>query len=136
MIGGVGQRVAANASPANTTMAPLPSDTASELDMTAGASPNDNYELREMVTVATTYLNQGLVDDAEDLLHEALGAGYDRADAIELQDRLRRARGIMQTSTPATPTPVKPARPLLAEAHFTAPLHGAERLSAEVQRAI
>jgi tetratricopeptide (TPR) repeat protein len=118
----------------------LPSDAnangqavASELDIALSASPNDNYELREMVNVATTYLNQGMVDDAEELLHEALNSGYDRADAVDLRERVRRMRGV---ADPAL-TPRAIVRPQhVGDARFTRPLPGTDRQPAEVQRAI
>jgi tetratricopeptide (TPR) repeat protein len=106
----------------------------SELDSALSASPNDNYELREMVSVATTYLNQGMVDDAEELLTEALTSGYNRADAIDLRERVRRMRGVAEPLTPM-PTP-RPSRSPMSDVRFTTPLPGADRQSAEVQRAI
>jgi tetratricopeptide (TPR) repeat protein len=107
----------------------------SELDTTLSASPNDNYELREMVSVATTYLNQGMVDDAEELLTEALTSGYNRADAIDLRERVRRMRGVADPVMRPAAAP-RPVRLLSSNAHFTTPLPGADRQPAEVQRAI
>lgn len=138
MVGVAGQRVTSSTDPAQATTALRATDLEhfGEPDVALSGRPNDNYELREMVSVATTYLNQGMVDDAEDLLQEALDAGYDRADAIELFDRVRRARGVMEPA-PAPSVAARPRTPLpLTAAHFTAPLPGVERLGAEVQRAV
>ena len=100
--------------------------------MAVTAAPNDNYELREMVSVATAYLDQGMVDDADELLREALDSGYDRPDAFALRERLRSARaGVAQEAAPALPLAQPPGI-----AHFTTSLPGVERQTPETQRAI
>ena len=67
----------------------------------ASSDPNESFELRDMVSLAITYFDRGMVDDAEELLHEALEAGYSRNDAVELLRRVRSVRGQTAIVTPA-----------------------------------
>ena len=99
--------------------------------------PNESYELRDMVSVAITYFERGMIADAEELLHEALEAGYTRPDSVELLQRVRAVRG--QTtligrnprggveSQTTTETTVR---------EFTRPLLGVDSQPALVRRSI
>ena len=96
-------------------------------------------ELQQIVEVATSYLETGLFDDADDILQEVLEAGTVSPEIEDLIKRIELARGdVGQTTTlgaPVEKTQDQPARrrPLI---YFTAPLAGAERLPRPVQRLI
>lgn len=95
-------------------------------------------ELRQIVEVATSYLETGLFDDADDILQEVLEAGTVSPEIDELIRRIEEARGA--AGRPATTMleddadagPIR-RQPLV---HLTAPLPGAERLPRAVQRLI
>ena len=101
--------------------------------------PNESFELRDMVSLAITYFERGMVDDAEEMLHDALEAGYTRADAAELLQRVRAVRG--QTTIVAgapgltsTTTPPSSAGPVMPQ--FTSPLPGVDAQPTLVRRSI
>jgi tetratricopeptide (TPR) repeat protein len=104
------------------------------LDTTNSSDPNESYELRDMIAVATTYLRKGQIDDAEDLLLEAIAAGYTRADARELQEAIRDERGQAPPNPPELSHILDPRRQQITQ--FTQPLPGIEQQSFEIQRAI
>ncbi|RIK42614.1 MAG: hypothetical protein DCC58_10800 [Chloroflexi bacterium] len=107
------------------------------LDLKIGpaSGPNESYELREMVAVATVYLDQGMLDDAEELLREVVDAGYSRPDAVELQNRIQVARSSEPVSEIPSPSAHDPAgrHPRVV---FTSPLPGVDRLPTAVQRMV
>ena len=95
-------------------------------------------ELRQIVEVATSYLETGLFDDADDILQEVLEAGTVSPEIDELIRRIEEARGAAgRPGTTMLDDAVEsgPARrqPLL---HLTAPLPGADRLPRSIQRLI
>ncbi|CAN5813967.1 hypothetical protein BH23CHL2_BH23CHL2_13400 [soil metagenome] len=98
---------------------------------------NDS-ELRQIVDVATSYLETGLFDDADDILQEVREAGAVSPEIEELIRRIEEARSESgQTAAAASditeePRPVH-RQPLI---HLTAPLSGSERLPRSVQRLI
>lgn|GEM_PF-842110 len=104
----------------------------------ASDDPNESFELRDMVSLATTYFDRGMVDDAEELLHEAIAAGYTRQDATELLQRVRAVRGqttlVTPLEEPATVESEKPADDVVHE--FTRPLPGADAQPTLVRRSI
>ena len=68
----------------------------------------DTYELRHILNVAAAYLDSGQVDDAEDLLQEAVDAGADHPDVKSLIRRLDHARGRSTSrSARAAPTTLR-----------------------------
>jgi tetratricopeptide (TPR) repeat protein len=120
--------------------------------------PNESYELRDMVAVASSYFDRGMIDDADEMLQEALAAGYSRSDAVELNQRIRAIRGdapamttaevqppaeaavpaaVADDEAPAEPPPM-PARPIrsVAVSDFTRPLPGADSQPLAVRRLI
>ena len=103
----------------------------------ASDDPNESFELRDMVNLAITYFERGMIDDAEELLTEALDAGYTRADAIELLRRVQAVRG--QTTLVASVTEKAVSPPTLSESvinEFTRPLPGADAQPTHVRRLI
>jgi tetratricopeptide (TPR) repeat protein len=66
----------------------------------AAGDPNASYELRDMVSVAASYFERGMIDDAEEMLVEALAAGYTRPNAFELRRRILAARGEPDAGAP------------------------------------
>lgn len=103
----------------------------------ASSDPNESFELRDMVSLAITYFDRGMVDDAEELLHEALEAGYTRNDAVELLRRVRSVRGHTAIVTPVTEAVNMPQGPSDIVVHeFTRPLPGADAQPALVRRSI
>lgn len=119
--------------------------------------PNNSIELRDMVSVAASYFDRGMIDDANEMLQEALTAGYSRHDAIELNQRIRAILG--ETQSPPPPPQVatgpsgsiavttiiaeRPLPPSLSEAEitratmvFTKPLPGADTQPLLVRRMI
>ena len=110
------------------------------LATTASHVPSGIYdsELRQIVEVATSYLETGLFDDADDILQEVLEAGTVSPEIDELIRRIEEARGA--TSSPGTTMldenhdhrPVR-RQPLI---HLTAPLPGSDRLPRAIQRLI
>lgn len=101
----------------------------------SSSDPNESYELRDMVTLATTYFDRGMVDDAEELLSEAVTAGYTRPDSVELLQRIRAVRGYTTLIGQAAGEP-----PAVIEMDttptFTIPLPGIEEQNPVVRRAI
>lgn len=108
----------------------------------SNASPSTtgifDSELRQIVEVATSYLETGLFDDADDILQEVLEAGAVSPEIDELIRRIEEARG--STGRPGTTMldvqdEARPVRrqPLI---HLTAPLPGSERLPRAIQRLI
>ena len=89
----------------------------------------DPYELRQIVSVATSYLESGMLEDAEDLLQEIIESGTQDPDIAALAQKINAARGLTGVLTPVEP-PI--ARKVLR--HFTAPLPAAEQLPRDVQR--
>ena len=99
---------------------------------------NDS-ELRQIVEVATSYLETGLFDDADDILQEVLEAGTVSPEIEELIRRIEEARGASgQPGTTAFDTTTEEARPVHRQPliYMTAPLPGAERLPRSIQRLI
>ncbi|MDQ3548747.1 MAG: hypothetical protein M3439_07990, partial [Chloroflexota bacterium] len=99
--------------------------------------PNESYELRDMVSVALTYFDRGMIDDAEELLHEALEAGYTRPDATELMQRVQAVRG--QTTIIGRNPQSSVENQTTGEAivhEFTRPLPGVDTQPALVRRSI
>jgi tetratricopeptide (TPR) repeat protein len=97
------------------------------------AHPNDSYELQDMVSVAVAYFSRGLIDDADDMLQEALSAGYDREDAIDLNRRIRATRLESSGPVPCHMTGIKQNG---HGSEFTIPLPGESTQNATVRRAI
>jgi tetratricopeptide (TPR) repeat protein len=101
------------------------------------SDPNESFELRDMVSLAITYFDRGMVDDAEELLHEALEAGYSRNDAVELLRRVRSVRGQTTVVTPVAEAASAPQESNDVVVHeFTRPLPGADAQPALVRRSI
>jgi tetratricopeptide (TPR) repeat protein len=111
-------------------------DLAPEMFATVASSdPNESFELREMVNVATAYFDQGMLEDAEELLHEARAAGYSRSDADRLEQRIHHLRGNVSPSvTPSAPAPLSVVRHGV-EFPFTRSLPAIDRQAHAVQRA-
>lgn len=92
----------------------------------------DTYELRHILSVASAYLDSGQVDDAEDLLQEAIDAGTDHPDVKALISRLDHARGRSTRMFQASESAKSAERDILV--NFSTPLPGIEGQSAAVQR--
>src|SRR4051794_20981637 len=93
--------------------------------------PNASFELRDMVSVAASYFERGMIDDAQEMLEEALGAGYSRTDALELDRRIRATHGEIPATT-ITPNGSAPATD--PGEQFTNPLPGIDAQPAVIQR--
>lgn len=103
----------------------------------AANDPNESFELRDMVSLAKTYFDRGMIDDAEEMLNEALGAGYSRPDAMELLQRLRAVRGQTMIVGSAARTAAEEPAPTDTVVHqFTIPLPGIESQPTLVRRSI
>lgn len=89
----------------------------------------DSYELRQIVSVATSYLESGMLEDAEDLLQEIFESGARDPEITALSRRIDAARGMAPADVAVSEPPV--ARRLLVS--LTAPLPGAERQPRDVQ---
>lgn len=100
---------------------------------TTGSDPNESYELRDMVSVAATYFDRGMIDDADEMLQEALRAGYSLPDGIDLN---RRIRSILGDSASSDVLESAGTGPSLAAPQYTIPLPGEEVQSAIVRRAV
>jgi tetratricopeptide (TPR) repeat protein len=100
----------------------------------SGSDPNDSFELRDMVSVAASYFDRGMVDDADEMLQEALRAGYTRPDGEELNRRIR----AIQDDSPVAGSLESPevASDDATVIEFTIPLPGEDVQSAAVRRAI
>ncbi len=101
------------------------------------SDPNESFELRDMVSLATTYFERGMIDDAEEMLHEALTAGYSRPDASDLLQRIQSVRGhtvIVSASVAATDETAIVNDVIVHE--FTRPLPGIESQTGLVRRSI
>lgn len=96
------------------------------------SDPNESYELRDMVSVAVSYFDRGMIDDADEMLQEALEAGYNRTDAIELNQRIRSILGDDTTSAALVPETIEQD----IEAQYTMPLPGEDSQSPIVRRMI
>ncbi len=99
----------------------------------------DDNELKQIVDVATSYLETGLFDDADDILQEVLEAGAVSPEIEDLIRRIEEARlhhGVSAAApvddTVATPAP----RRRLSLVHLTAPLPGVDRLPRNIQRIV
>ncbi|HUG15016.1 MAG TPA: tetratricopeptide repeat protein [Thermomicrobiales bacterium] len=97
------------------------------------SDPNTSYELRDMVSVAATYFERGMVNDANEMLQEALEAGYSLPDAIELNLRIRAILG--NGSLPDAPPPAQTTSNTWVR-DFTIPLPGEDSQGLAVRRAI
>ncbi|MEX2315160.1 MAG: hypothetical protein WD628_05530, partial [Thermomicrobiales bacterium] len=101
------------------------------------SDPNESFELREMVSVANTYFDRGMVDDAEQLLHEAIDAGYTLPDASELLKRIRSIRGATMLVSPLSAGDANASSQRDRQiGEFTRPLPGSETQSTAVRRSI
>jgi tetratricopeptide (TPR) repeat protein len=90
----------------------------------------DPYELRQIVSVATSYLESGMLEDAEDLLQEIIESGTQDPEITALALKINDARGgLTDVVTPAE----RPAARRVLQ-YFTTPLPGAEQLPRDVQR--
>jgi len=107
------------------------------LDSQAPPSGINDYELRQIVEVATSYLETGLFDDADDILQEVLEAGAVSPEIEDLIRRIEEARAGAGAPRPAghdgLPGTQQRREPLV---HLTTPLPGAERLPRPIQRLI
>lgn len=94
----------------------------------------DTYELRQILSVATTYLDNGMIEDAEDLLQEMMESNSLHPEVDLLAGRIEsaRAQSAMLSEPRSEPEQAEP-RHLI---HFTRPLPGADRLPRDVQRLI
>lgn len=92
----------------------------------------DTYELRHILSVASAYLDSGQVDDAEDLLQEAIDAGAGHPDVKALIRRLDHARGRSTRMFRAPESAESAERDVLV--NFSTPLPGIETQSAVIQR--
>lgn len=99
--------------------------------LTSDLGSGDSYELKHILSVASAYLESGQVDDAEDLLQDALEAGADHPDVQALSHRLDHIRG-RTSSSPVDQDDVLVRPDVLT--HFTAPLPGIDVQPAVVQR--
>lgn len=107
-----------------------------ESDTTIIAGDQDStadYELNHILSVATAYLESGQIDDAEDLLQDAMEAGSDHPDVRALAQRLDHIR---ERSTSADSE--LHAQPSESDVlvNFTSPLPGLQSLSPAAQRYI
>lgn len=97
----------------------------------------NDYELRQIVEVATSYLETGLFDDADDILQEVLEAG---AVSPEIEDLIRRIEEARASSGAPRPVAAQDGAPAAQRpaplVYLTTPLPGAERLPRSVQRLI
>ena len=95
----------------------------------------DSYELKHILSVAAAYLDTGQVDDAEDLLQEAIEAGSEHPDVKAFARRLDHARGRTSASAASTAAaPVDAKSDVLV--NFTRPLPGVESQTPVAQRLI
>ncbi len=99
--------------------------------------PNESFELRDLIRLAITYFDRGMVDDAEELLNEALDAGYSRPDAIDLLRRVRNVRGqtVLVTQSPEVAERARISSDVVVH-EFTVPLPGADAQPALVRHSI
>ncbi|MEZ4522841.1 MAG: tetratricopeptide repeat protein [Thermomicrobiales bacterium] len=113
-------------------------DTMSPPSMVQPQSGINDSELRQIVDVATSYLETGLFDDADDILQEVLEAGAVSPEIEELIRRIEEARGESGHSGTSMLDDVEESRPVRRQPliHLTAPLPGADRLPRPVQRLI
>ncbi len=91
-----------------------------------------DYELNHILSVASAYLDTGQIDDAEDLLHEALEAGAEHPEVKAFARRLDHARG-RPTSASVARIERGAAKPDILM-NFTSPLPGVESQPPVVQR--
>jgi hypothetical protein len=106
-----------------------------QYDDDPSTEPNDSYELREMVSVASAYLGQGMLEDADELLREVLNAGYSRPDAFDLRIKIDDVRGAEVAPLPDSVS-LERSEHTPAIVSFTLPLPGVERLPLNVQQMI
>ncbi|HEX5165279.1 MAG TPA: tetratricopeptide repeat protein [Thermomicrobiales bacterium] len=102
------------------------------------SDPNESFELRDMVSLAITYFDRGMIDDAEEMLNEALEAGYSRQDAVDLLRRVQSVRG-QTTMVGAARTAHSEAEQQATDSvvhEFTMPLPGVDSQTSLVRRAI
>ncbi|MGH9174757.1 MAG: hypothetical protein ACRD1H_10375, partial [Vicinamibacterales bacterium] len=101
------------------------------------SDPNESFELRDMVGLASTYFERGMIDDAEEMLREALESGYSRSDALELNQRIQAIRH-QDALAMTSPEPEEPAieRADVVLDEFTRPLPGADAQPPNIRKAI
>lgn len=103
----------------------------------SSGDPNASFELRDMVSLAATYFERGMTDDAEELLREALDSGYTREDGMELLKRIQAVRGhTVLVSQPRATTGSAPVVHDVVVSEFTRPLPGIETQTGLVRRSI
>jgi tetratricopeptide (TPR) repeat protein len=103
------------------------------------SDPNESFELRDMVSLAITYFDRGMIDDAEEMLNEALEAGYTRPDALDLHRRVQSVRGqtrIVGMAADSTPDATEQQLADSVVHEFTMPLPGVDSQSSLVRRSI
>lgn len=105
---------------------------------TASNDPNESYELRDMVSVGHSYVDRGMIDDAEEMLRDAVAAGYSRDDAVDLERRIRDARSIAAPMpSPRTSAPESSQRvAAISPDSFTRPLPGEDVQPSTVRHAL
>jgi tetratricopeptide (TPR) repeat protein len=93
----------------------------------------DDYELRHVLSAATAYLDAGQVDDAEDLIQEALETEPDHPAVQALARRLAHVQGVPD---PFVNVESDTGRAVSNDVlmHFTSPLPGTESQSPSIQR--
>lgn len=90
----------------------------------------DSYELRQIVNVATSYLESGMLEDAEDLLQEIIESGAHEPEISALARRIDAARGVVIAEQPI----IAASAPRRTLVNLTAPLPGIEQQPRDVQR--
>jgi tetratricopeptide (TPR) repeat protein len=96
---------------------------------------SDDYELIHILDVATAYLEAGHVDDAEDLLQEALDADPQHPGVISLTRRLAHIRG-GQNGPPEPESGNTHAHQPHVIVNFTVPLPGTSAQPPSIQRLV
>lgn len=94
----------------------------------------DTYELQQILSVATTYLDNGMIDDAEDLLQEMIESNSLHPEVDQLAARIDMARAQSTMLTGEADIPEQATPRLLV--HFSRQLPGADRLPRDAQRLI
>jgi tetratricopeptide (TPR) repeat protein len=95
------------------------------------SDPNDSVELQDMVELASAYYDRGKLDDARDLIEEALDSGYSRPEALALREQVRAAQRTLMHETP--PAPTQQQRRFVG---FTSPLPGVDTLPSASRAAL
>ena len=98
--------------------------------------PNDSYELRNIISVGHTYVDRGMLADAEEMLHDAVASGYTRDDAVELERRIHEARHGVPEAAAIAASSLPVASPAVSADSFTRPLPGQAAQAAAVRQAL